>query len=196
MWHRRHVGVSRITLHLKKEPSKSVYHTHSHFTSMTQRITKYLFAFTLGLSTISVAAPVGNAVSRELTALRRNHEDGLDRLLSKYLKEKNLSAVSSICSEIKSIRREPPKVETGTPPVGRWRWSADSNVVISSSGLATWNDCNYGIWKWLNESERKMEIRWDNGFTDTLTISADGRKFHIINNYDDKFMADKVDAGN
>lgn len=153
----------------------------------------YLLALALSATTTSIAAPNEGSAYREIVTLRRNHEDGLNRLLIKYLKEKNLEAVSVICSEMKVIRSEIPKVESGKPPIGLWIWHENNPVIIRSNGLAIWKDGNYGLWKWLNESERKAEIRWDNGYSDTFTISPDGKTLHIINNYGANFTAKKAE---
>lgn len=159
-------------------------------------MTKYILALALGVITTSVAAPMESAANREILALRRNHEDGLNRLLNKFLKERNLAAVSAICAEMKVIRSEVPKIESGKSPIGLWNWHENNPVILRSNGLAIWKDSNYGIWRWLNESERKVEIQWDNGYSDILTISADGKKLYIVNNYNDKFTADKAEVLN
>ena len=155
---------------------------------------KYLLAaaFT-GVFATCFAQNIESAATSAIVELRQNHEEALDRLLLKYLKNGDVGAVAEISRELKKLRPSSPKIESGKPPVGWWRWNSNYTVSIDSNGLTTWNDKSYGIWRWLDEKAGKGEVRWDSGYIDTFIVSPDGRNLHIVNNLDAKYVASRID---
>lgn len=156
---------------------------------------KYILALVLSGAAAAVSAQtVEPKAAPEITELKQGYKDSLDRLLVKYLKDGNVAAAAEVSVEIKRIRTELPKIEVGKAPVGFWRWN-NSNAVVTfeSNGLTTGDDKAYGIWKWISMQEGKAEIKWNNGYVDTFTISPDGATLHIVNNLDEKFVASKIE---
>jgi hypothetical protein len=152
------------------------------------------------MSVLIVASPLALfsqggeiAAASEVAKLKSNYETSLNELLLKYIKRGDVASVSSVGSELKKLRPEFPEVEPDSAPAGYWDWKYNNMVTLASNGLAVCNGKNFGIWKWIDEKGGKAEVRWDNGYIDTFTISPDQRKLHIVNNLDVKFVADKIE---
>lgn len=61
------------------------------------------------------------------------------------------------------------------PIAGRWQWTPPGQVVtLHSNGEAESSYGGRGRWKALDGNLRTYEVRWDAGFLDKLTLSADG----------------------
>lgn len=121
------------------------------------------------LSALCLAQAAENPALGEIAELRRTYRNSLDQLLKKYIADGNVATVAKVAAEMKRTRLEMPKVETGDAPVGLWRSGGDT-VLISPSGLTTWNDVVYGIWRWTDEKARKFEIRWETGYIDAVMV--------------------------
>lgn len=157
---------------------------------------KYLVASVLIMISplAAFSQAIESAAASDVAKLKANYETALDELLGKYIKAGDLASVAAVASELKRFRPGFPKVEQGNALVGYWDWKNNNRVVLSSNGLALGNDDGFGIWKWIDEKEGKAEIKWSNGYIDTVRVSPDRQKLHIVNNMDMKFVADRIGA--
>jgi hypothetical protein len=155
---------------------------------------KYLLALVLVvLSPFASFALAGDcAAMPEVAKLKLSYETSINELLRKYIKKGDVASVSVVCAELLKIGRGFPEVDSAGAPVGVWDWKYNNTVTLFPDRLAICNGRNFGIWKWIDERSGKAEVRWDDGYIDTFTVSPDQQKLHIVNNLDIKFVAEKI----
>ena len=147
----------------------------------------------LTLLLIPAAVPaqsITTSASKELSSLRRNYEESLDRLLLKSIRAGDVAAVSEVSLEIDRISSGPRQIEKGAEsPAGHWRWFNDSSTYIYGSGLVVHGESR-GILKWTNRSKKEIQIKWSNGYIDTIVIAPDGKTLQGTTNENVRFNAE------
>ena len=95
----------------------------------------------------------------------------------------------------------PPVAAPTVPPAqaaaltGSWDWGAGGGIVeIRPDG--TGQDSRGNTMRWTVRDARSglYELRWSHGYTDTATLSADGRSVAIVNNAGTRFTATRRGA--
>lgn len=153
-----------------------------------------LAAFLILVTPLTSFSQAGeNATTLEITKLKSSYETSLNKLLHKYIKKGDIASVSKVGAELIKLGQAFLEVEPGIAPAGLWDWKYNNIVTLSPDHLAVCNGKNFGIWTWINEKKGKAEVKWDNGYIDTFTISPDQLKLHIVNNLDVKFVADRIE---
>jgi hypothetical protein len=131
-----------------------------------------------------------NAPGSELSKLRQSYIDSLNHLLQQYVKDNNVAAAASVSQELDRVARATPDSEPNMSPCGAWRWPGGGVITIMANGIATntaWK--TKGVWHWIDESKHQVQIEWQDGFIDKLTVSPDGTQMHGSNNDDVKLIA-------
>ena len=88
------------------------------------------------------------------------------------------------------------KVELAEPgskskTVGKWAWCDGAVVELKVNGTGTYSGKTILTGTWEDKDGTTI-VKWSNGFTDTLTFLADGKKADAVNQAGNKFSVSKM----
>jgi hypothetical protein len=75
---------------------------------------------------------------------------------------------------------------------GKWKWFNGAEVTFYSNGTVDASNGAKGSWQCTNPAGRVYVIKWTNGWTDTLTLSADGWQLSGKNNMGTPITAQRI----
>ena len=78
---------------------------------------------------------------------------------------------------------------------GSWNWGAGGGIVEILSG-GTGRDSRGNTMKWIvrDAAAGIYELHWSHGYTDTATLSADGKSVAVVNNVGTRFTATRRES--
>ncbi len=74
-----------------------------------------------------------------------------------------------------------PRSDAGAGVSGEWSWFDGSSVLIRDDGTFSTSKRLTGIWRLTDPRRRRYTLVWSHGATDTLVLSADGRRLDGTN---------------
>jgi C-terminal peptidase prc len=80
------------------------------------------------------------------------------------------------------------------PIVGQWSWFSGYTMTMDEAG--TINSDNANRWNCLDTEKRLYKLSWQSGFTDTLTLSADGNRLSGNNQKGAEVSGTRLNAAN
>jgi len=75
---------------------------------------------------------------------------------------------------------------------GKWKWFNGAEVTFYSNGAADASNGAKGSWQCTHPVGRVYVIKWTNGWTDTLTLSTNGRRLSGKNNMGSPVTAQRI----
>ena len=111
---------------------------------------------------------------------------------------KSVAVVNNAGTRFTATRRN----ETPTVPAGRtlnlvgdWNWGAGGGIVEVLAG-GTGHDSRGNTMKWIvrDAAAGIYELHWSHGYTDTATLSADGKSVAVVNNVGTRFTATRRES--
>jgi hypothetical protein len=136
----------------------------------------------------------------ELYKIRQNYIISLKESLARYIKENNIADAADVSRELDRMNSAPAiEIHNNSSPCGSWIWVGGSTVTIGNDGLTTnkvknSNSSNKGIWHWTDESKRKFQIEWENGFVDDITLSPNGKVLLWFNHKGKGLRAQRISS--
>lgn len=157
--------------------------------------THSLIAAIVLLSSPAFAQESAKPSPTEMPQLQQDYIASLKRLREQYVKDNNIAGAAAVSQELDKLTATVSDVAPDTSPVGRWQWAGGgTTTTITADAIAT-NAGNKGVWRWTEEANHKLQIQWQNGQVDSLTVAPDGKTMRGINNFDEKFIARRLSAG-
>jgi hypothetical protein len=161
----------------------------------------------------SMAAPLfaqqSAAPSPDLSHLRENYVDSLDRLLIQDVKANDLTDARAVIDEIEKVspqQASPAPVQSATnsvtaaapdtanSPCGTWVWDGgvllvafNADGTVSRDGKVT-----KSVWHWVDQPNRTLRIDWTSGWVDHLTLADDGQSMDCLNNNGGQFTVHRL----
>jgi len=154
------------------------------------------------------AQPAGNPPA-DLSQLRQNYIDSLNRLLIQDVKTGDLTAARAVIDEIEKVSPQQPSPSMTSAPItaapaaspdeannpcGTWVWDGGVLLValnpdgtISRDGKVT-----KSVWHWVDQPNRTLRIDWTSGWVDHLTVADDAQSMDSVNNNGDHFTAHRL----
>jgi len=98
------------------------------------------------------------------------------------------------------------RLDTGVRPLmpaldaalaGDWTWGISSGLVVTIRPDGTGRDTrgNTLTWRLRDAARRIYELRWSHGYTDTVTLAADGNSLQVVNDRGTRFSATRKGGG-
>jgi hypothetical protein len=75
---------------------------------------------------------------------------------------------------------------------GKWKWFNGAEVTFYSNGAVDASNGAKGNWQCTHSVGRVYVIKWTNGWTDTLTLSTNGRRLSGKNNMGSPVTAQRM----
>lgn len=86
----------------------------------------------------------------------------------------------------------PPRSLLALQMPGHWRWATGVLVDIFANGTMRGDNKEEGVWAVSNEAGRQVQLKWNAGWIDTVTVAADGNSFHGSNQHGTQVNATRV----
>ena len=81
-------------------------------------------------------------------------------------------------------------------PNGVWAWHNNSKTVFINADRTIGKDKKEGVWQWIDETKRTLQINWVEGWVDKLTIAADGKTMAVVNNAGTRYTVRRLPPTN
>jgi hypothetical protein len=152
-----------------------------------------LVPFTLLFSVSLFAEQPEKAASKsELSKLRHEYLGSLEKLQQQYVEAKDVANAVAVSRELDKMAQKGGEASTNASPSGRWAWLNGTRSVISPDGIVTNTSGEKAIWYWQDKEQRKLQIEWEGGYTDQATLSPDGTRLLMTNNFGRHFEASRL----
>ena len=81
-------------------------------------------------------------------------------------------------------------------PSGVWAWHNNSKTVFINADRTIGKERKEGVWQWIDETKRTLQINWAEGWVDKLTIAEDGKTMAVVNNAGTRYTVRRLPPTN
>jgi len=118
--------------------------------------------------------------------IRRGYIEILYEKLLQQVKDDNFGAAKVVAEEIERVA-EMKVTSSNIAPCGTWKWVGDTMTTLYPGGKIIGN-AGHGTWSWINEEQRKFQIKWETGWIDDCILSEDSLSMKCKNNAGHEFI--------
>jgi hypothetical protein len=112
--------------------------------------------------------------------IRQGYLETLYEKLLQEVKDDNFGVAKLVAAEIDRVSGMK-FTSYNIAPCGTWKWVGSTMTTLYPGGKVIGNAGN-ATWSWIDEKQRKFQIKWETGWLDKCTLSEDLLSLKCKNN--------------